>query len=518
MPKVSVPQCGSVGVIKDLGIPDLPMAAWTDALDIRFLDGSAYQALGYGQVYNTPSVAPQYIMPVNVAGARYWLYASATKQFVVTNTGGVTTHTDITHVTARAGIVNHWSGFVFGGIPVLNVGDTSKIPMYWDQDLTHKFVDLTAWPANTYCKALRQYKNFMVALNVTKASGSFPYMMKWSSPAVPGALPSTWDITDATNDAGEFDVAEGQDPIIDGLGLKESFIIYKESSTFRIDYIGGTFIFANKKVFGMSGILNINCAVEFDAFHFVVTGSDIVVHDGYTASSVLDKRARRSFFQNIDVTNKGLVFCFKNPFLNEIMVAYPSIGASFCDRALVYNFVDKTVSFRTLPNVNHAAYGPVDNTLGGTYDADNDPVDSDLTAYNGPDYTPDTARVMMGSANIKLYMLDAAASFDGSLPAAFIEKRGIDFGESEFRHLITGIRPRIFGNIGMTVVIKIGFSNDPYSDPTYTSSTSFTIGSDLEVDCMVSGRYMAIRIETGTAYQWRVDAYDFLDIIRQGAY
>lgn len=507
MSKVSVPNCGAAGVVKDLSTHELPISAWSDASNVRFLDGYAYQFLGHGEVYNSPAFAPQYVMPVYVAGARYWLYATATKQFVVTNSGGVTTHTDITHVTPRAGVVNQWSGFVFGGVPILNVGDTSKVPMYWDQNLTHKFVDLTAWPAGVYCKVLRQYKNFMVALNVTKAGVSYPFMMKWSSPAVPGALPTTWNEADATNDAGEFDIADGQDPIVDGLGLKESFIVYKESSTFRIDYIGGVFIFGNKKVFGMSGLMNIGCAVEFDSFHFAVTGSDVVIHDGYTATSVLDKLARRFFFQDIDVTNRGLVFCFKNPFLNEIFVAYPSIGATSCDKALVYNFVDKTVSFRTLPNVNHAAYGAVDNSLGGNWNQDSAPWDADLTAWNGPDFTPDTARVLMGSADIKLFMLDASASFDGTLPVAFMERRGLSFDAPERIKLVTGFRPRFTGNVGQTVTIKIGYADDPYAAPTYTSMP-FTIGVDLKCDFLVSGRYIAVWIGSGTAYQWRLDSYD----------
>lgn len=515
MTKIRVPNCGAAGVYKDLSAAELPPAAWTDASNIRFLDGYLAPFLGHGQVYNSPAVAPQYLMPVNVAGARYWLYASAAKQFVVTNSGGVTTHTDITHLTARAGVVNAWSGFVFGGIPVLNASD-GKVPMYWNQSLASKFIDLPAWPANTSTKVLRQYKNFIVALGITKAGVSCPFMLKWSSPAVPGALPSTWNEADATNDAGEFDIAEGQDPIIDGLGLKNSFIVYKEASTHAIDYVGGAFIFNARKVFGMSGLLNAGCAVEFDNFHFAVTGSDIVIHDGYNATSVLDKKARRFFFQNIDVTARGKVFCFKNPFLNEIFVTYPGIGSSTCNQALIYNFVDKTVSFRTMPNVNHAAYGAVDNTLGGTFDQDNDPVDSDLTAFNGPDYTPDTARVMMGSADIKLFLLDAAASFDGALPAAFVERRGLHFDAPERIKLVTSIRPRITGNVGSTVTVKIGYADDPYADPVYTTMT-YTIGSTLKCDCFVSGRYIAVWIGSGTAYQWRLDGYD-LDIIDAGAF
>lgn len=517
MSKVQVRACGSVGIIKDIGIPDLPLAAWTDASNIRFLDGAALQFLGHGSVYNDPSFAPQYVMPIYVAGVRYWLYATATKQFVVTNAGGVATHTDISHVTPRAGVVNQWSGTVFGGIPVLTAGDASTVPMYWDQNLANKFVNLTAWPAATYCKTIRTFKNLLVAANITKGAVNYPFMIKWSSNADPGSLPSTWDITDATKEAGEFDIGDGQDPIIDTLGLKDSLIVYKESSTHALSYIGGQFILSARKVFGMSGLMNKNCAVDADSFHFAVTGSDIVVHDGYTANSILDKKARRSFFQSIDVTNRGLVFCFLNPFLNEIFVAYPSIGATSCDRALVYNFVDKTVTFRTLPNVSHADFGPVDNSLGGNWSQDSAPWDSDLTAWNGPDYTPDTVRVIMASADTKLYMLDASASFDGVIPVAYLEKRGIDFGEPEYYKLVTGIRPRIYGNTGETVIIKVGFADDPYSDPTYTSST-FTIGVDQRVDVLVTGRYMALRIETGTAFQWRLDSYDWVDVIRQGMY
>jgi hypothetical protein len=161
------------------------------------------------------------------------------------------------------------------------------------------------------------------------------------------------------------------------------------------------------------------------------------------------------------------------------------------------------------------AFGPVDTDLGGSWSQDDDPWDSDLTAWNGPDYTPDTVRVIMASSDVKLHMLDASASFDGVIPAAYLERRGIDFGEPEYRKLITGIRPRIYGNNGETVVIKVGYSDDPYADPTYTSHT-FTIGEDYKVDTMVSGRYMAIRFETGTAYQWRLDSFDFVDVKSQG--
>jgi len=514
MPIVRVTNVGQYGVNSDLSKHEMPLNAWTDARNIRFLDGFAYQFYGHGEVYNSPTLAPQHVMPVNVAGQRYFIYATAAKQFAVTNTGGAAVHTDISHVTARTGIVNQWTSTTLGGIPILNAGDTLTVPMFWSLNLANKFVDLTAWPANTYCKSLRAYKNFLIALNVTKAGTSYPYMVKWSHPADPGTLPTTWDPTDATKDAGEADLSEGSDPIIDGLQLRDSFVVYKESSIWRMDYVGGVFVFRFSKVLGTSGAMNRNCIVELDGYHCVLTGSDVIVHDGQTANSILDKQARRFLFQNIDTAAKDKCFLFKNPFLNEVFICYPSIGSSVCDKALVWNYRDKTVGFRDLPNVNHAAFGPVDNTLAGAWSQDPDSWDSDLTFWNGPDYTPDTTRVIMASSDIKLYMLDANASFNGSIPTAYLERRGLSLDLPEKIKLIRGIRPRITGNTGETVVIKIGSQTDPFTEPTYTTMTH-TIGQTVANDCLVSGRYISVWFGTGTAFQWRLDSYD-LDVVDGG--
>lgn len=513
---VRIPQVGAIGVNRDLSAHELPPNAWTDASNVRFLDGMAYQFYGHGEVYNSPSVAPQHILPCNVAGARYWIYTSAAKTYAVTITAGSAVHTDITHATPRTGVVNQWTSTLLSGIPILNVGDTSKVPMSWDLNTANKFVDLANWPASTYCKSLRAFKNYLVALNVTKGSTNYPYMVKWSHPADPGAVPSSWDQTDATKDAGETDLAEGYDPIIDGLQLRDSFIIYKEASIWRMDFTGGPYVFRFSKVLGTSGALNRNCIVEADGYHCVFSGSDILVHDGQTATSVLDKATRRYLFQNIDVDNAGLCFAFKNPFFNEIFFCYPAIGSTSCDRAMVWNHKDKTVSFRTLPNVNHANFGPVDNGLNGNWAQDSAPWLADLTLWNGPDYVPSTARVMMASADTKLFLMDASASFDGAIPSAYMERRGLSLGEPESIKLVRGIRPRITGNVGETVTVKIGASDDPYADPTYTTMTH-TIGSTVSNDCLVTGRYIAVWFGTGTAYQWRLDSFD-LDVVQAGVW
>lgn len=511
MPLIPVPQAGAIGCNKDLSVHELPLGAWTDALNMRFMAGYCYQYTGQGEVYKTPSASPQYILPVAVGGLPYWLYATAAQVFVVTSAAGVVTHTDITPVAARTGIVNAWSGTVFGGVPILNSGDTVRGPMYWDQVLADKCAELTAWPANTYCKVMRSFGHYLIALGITKTTTSYPYMVKWSSPADAGSLPSTWDPADATNDAGEYDLSDGQDIIIDGLQLRDSFMIYKEKSIWRMDLIGGVFVFSFRKVLGTSGALNRNCIVELDGFHCVLTGYDVIVHDGQTATSVFDKIARRYLFDNIDVDNQGKCFVFKNPFLNEVYICYPQIGSSVCDRAAVWNYEDKTVSFRELPNVNHANVGTVEAGINGSWDQLFNTWDQQLKKWDGPSPVPNTERVIMASANQKLYMMDSTASFDGTNVSAYMERVGMSFDAPDQIKLVRGIRSRISGNAGETVIISVGGMDDPYADPIYTATMTHTIGQTVADDCLVSGRYICIKYSSGTAAQWRLDSFT-LDI------
>jgi hypothetical protein len=450
------------------------------------------------------------------------MYAGAAKIYAVTVSGGVAVHTNLTRQTAGVdvdytGTPNQWTSTLLSGIPIFNAGNLVDPPQQWNLNPANRMTALTAWPANTFCKSMRTYRNFLVALNVTKGGTNYPFMVKWSSAADPGAVPATWDPADATQDAGETDLAESNGAIIDGLQLRDSFMIYKEDSVWRMTYTGGPFVFAFQKVLGVSGALNRNCIVEIDGRHFVLTGSDVVVHDGQTATEVLDKKARRALFQDMDTSAQDRAFVFKNPFLNEVFICYASIGNSIPNKALVWNYVDNTVSYRDLPSIHHANYGAVDDSLSASWDSDSDPWNSDLTAWQGPGFTPNTTRVLMASSSQKLFLLDASASFDGAQPSCYLERVGLDFGAPENIKTVRGIRPRITGNVGDTFTVKVGSSDDPYVDPVYSATMTHTIGETVSNDCFVSGRYIAIRFESGSAYFVRLDSYD-IDVLVAGEY
>lgn len=512
---IRVAKVGEFGINKDLSQHELPPNVWTDANNIRFMDGSASQALGYKELYPSAAVVPFHVLPLDVGGVRTWLYAGANKLYSVSD-GAV--HTNLTRQTASVDVNysatrNSWTSCLLGGIPILNNG--VDVPQQWL--LTGKASALSAWPATFTCKVLRAYKNSLIALGITKAGVNYPYMVKWSHPADPGTVPVTWDIADATKDAGETDLSEGYDKIVDGLTLRDSFMIYKESSIWRMDYTGGAFVYRFSKVLGASGALSRNCIAEIDGRHFVLSSSDCILHDGQSSQSVLDKQTRRDLFRKIDAANSDKCFVFVNRLYNEVFVCYPSLGSTVCDKALVWNYSDKTVSFRDLPGINHADSGAVDDSSSATFDTDAGSFDADTTVFDSNSSSLTRTLSVMAGNTPKLYLLDSGATFDGVAPVAYLERAGLSFGAPEAFKLVSGMRPRIYGPIGSTVNVSVGSSFDPYGAITYAAPMAYTIGSSTRLDCLVSGRFLAVKFETGTAAMWRLDSYD-LDVAEAGAF
>jgi hypothetical protein len=231
------------GVIKDIAPAELP--PWRlerrRAKNIRFLDGAALQFLGHGQVYGARwrrrSTCCRRTWPARATGC---MRRRASRSPPVTNASGSIVHTDITHATPR----RHRQRLV--GLRVRRrpgaerwrrqaadvLGPEPDAQVRRPAGLAGEHVVQGAAPVQEPDDRAER----------DEGGTPYPFMVKWSNLAVPGALPSTWNEADATQDAGEFDLAEGQDPIVDGLGLKDSFIVYKESSTWALDYIGGAFV------------------------------------------------------------------------------------------------------------------------------------------------------------------------------------------------------------------------------------------------------------------------------------
>src|SRR5678816_1011330 len=119
MARVNIFDVGTIGIISDLPDHTLPPEAWTDSLNVRFLDTKVVRFLGEAAVMDPPTVAPAFVMSVEGSEGLFWIYASAIgagSKVYVFNSG---THTDI----SKAGDYNvpnfrTWQGTVFQGTPI----------------------------------------------------------------------------------------------------------------------------------------------------------------------------------------------------------------------------------------------------------------------------------------------------------------------------------------------------------------------------------------------------------------
>ena len=58
------------------------------------------------------------------------------------------------------------------------------------------------------CKSMRAFRSFLIALNITTDGVNFPRVVKWSTEAATQTLPTSWNETLSTVDAGEFELAD----------------------------------------------------------------------------------------------------------------------------------------------------------------------------------------------------------------------------------------------------------------------------------------------------------------------
>jgi len=265
------------------------------------IDGRSITDIFAGTAEVIPS-APHWLLPWRTLTQKLWIYSGVDKCY---QTDGVT-HADITRYTTSPGDNDYtagarplWTGGVLHGVPVMNHRNGTDYPQQWDSALA-RMKDLENWPINTYAKVLRTYKNFLIALDITKGSTRYPFMVKWSDIADPGSVPASWDETDATTIAGENTLAQTNGWLVDCAPLGDLNVIYKQDSIWGMQHIGGVNVFRFYEISQSIGALAPRCIKEFYRKHLVVGQNDIVLFDGGQPKSIVNKRMRRWFYNNIN--------------------------------------------------------------------------------------------------------------------------------------------------------------------------------------------------------------------------
>lgn len=522
MPMFPISPAGQYGLITDVPSHETPLNSWSNCQNMHFLEGSAEKVLGYRELFAGAPIAPYFLTTVRpVTGTAFWVYAGATAVYAFDSS-----HNNITRASGAYTSAN-WQGDVMNGLLYLNNGVDK--PQIWSPAVnTQLLIDLPNWPATTRAAVIRNFKNFMIALDVTKVAVRDSRLVKWSHPASAGSYPSSWDETDPTKDAGEYSMAETEGQLLDCMPLRDINVIYKDDSIWGMSFVGGLDIFRFFNLFRNVGAISKNCMKEFTTGqHIVFARDDVYVHDGQNIQAVIRGKLRRRIYDNIDNTNIMNSYLAVDTANTEVWICFPETGHTYPSLALVWNWKSNTTGFRDLPDAVAISRGIADATAGSdAWSSDSLPWSSDSSGWGQTMANPSQTRLVMALPGTSKFqgLLPDTNDADGVAFTASLEKTGIgipfkegqppDFSSMKF---FRGIWPKITGTTGGVVQIRMGVHNDFNIAPTWGAWQDYTIGTTTKIDYRGSGRLGAVAFRSTTAISWKLQGYS-LDVEYAGNY
>lgn len=509
---VPIPDLGQ-GLNLDGQPEELALGVSTAGQNMRYRTGFAERFRGMLSVYNTPLVTPYHITHYTVGTTRFVVYAGLQKTYVDDGT----TQTDITNANNTGGIDNRWCGFVFNGVYIQNNG--VDVPQYWGGNVASNLANLTAWPAGYLAGWMRPFGNKIIAGDITRGGVRERGTVLWSHTADPGTIPTSWDIADATKDAGDFPLAETNGTLIDAKALGDMNVIYKDDAIHYQQSIQSSAIFRHGRLPGDTGLLARGCVEIFPGGHVYLTpGFDVVIHSGQGPQSILEGRMRRWLRSNMDATFCQRSFLVGNPGTNEVLICFPSNGAVACNKALVWNWKDNTFGVRDLPNVTYGSSGQVTLSEVDTWTGAVGTWVDDTDIWSASDYAPNTPRVIFTRTAPGLAMFDASSKDIGVNFRAMIEFSGLAFGDPHRKKLCRGVQVGFDAPAGTVIYSQTGSAETAGGSITWADPVGMTVGTDIEAPSFTQeDYYLAQRFYSDVDATWRVRSCR-MDVVPGGLY
>lgn len=500
---------GSVGDVPPQAVPP---GVFTKALNVQFVDGAVEKAPGMAQLYGTPPAAPYFLLSGQDNGGNIKVFLSGLTQ-IYAYASGFSNVSRAVGGNYAATEQNVWTGGVLHGVPFLN--NIADIPQSWDSG-TSLFVDMPNWTAGDRAKSLRAFKNYLLALNISNGANNYPHNVKWSHPADPGVVPSSWNVADATKDAGEATLSDTPGHIIDGLSMGNQFAIYKEDATYLMQFIGAPFIFSFKLIMRESGVLALNCVADVLGQHVILTGDDVILFNGAgSPDSIMNRKWRRELYNNLNINEYKKTFIAAMPTRQELWCCIPTTTGNPPDVAYVWNWKNNSWSKRDIPQIQSIASSFPPDTGTATWDTDAGTWNSDAEAWSSFG-SRGKVPLMASPKNTKILTYGAGELLDSTVMSAVATHESYDFATPEdgkpadvVKH-VSKLRPRVVADPGVVVNFEIGTQFDINDPIEWGSVLPFTVGTTQELCMARNGKYISWRVSSNTDCTWRLEALDML--------
>ena len=368
---------------------------------------------------------------------------------------------------------------------------------------------------NVYVKSMRAFRSFLVGLNVKRGGVNYPRLVKWSTEAGLQSVPSSWNETTSTVDAGEFELADTKGDILDGLQLRDTFMIYKEDATYSMSYVGTPFIFSFRQLSPTIGAIAKNCVAEFDGGHAIFGKGNFYINDGQRLKPILPQKLKEYVFTEIDGAQVNKCFVAADYGRTEILFCFTSDGAptNQPDRAVVWNYITNTFVIRDLPDVAHMGYGNVGNPTTSSSWASTTSTWSTIAGPWTMSYDlQDKVLLFVDPSNTKLYRDRSGNQEDTTDMVSFIERTGITLnasGQPDHTTVkrISSIWPKMSINSTNEINVYLGTQMSTQDGVSWSSPVTFNPDSQAKVSIRGTGKLYGVRFESTTDMNWELDGY-----------
>jgi len=292
----------------------------------------------------------------------------------------------------------------------------------------------------------------------------------------------------ATNEAGSLRISDGS-KIVGAVKSSGQILVWTDTSLHGIQFVGTPFTFGLRQLGANAGLIAQHAAIEVNGIAYWMSDDAFYLYDGVVKK--MPCSVQDFVFDDISYTNKNDIAVGLNTAYNEIIWYYPSANASQIDRAVAYNYLERTWYTVSLGRT----------TWLGAY------------VYEKPIATEYNASA---TANISTILgLTAGASFiyehesgnnqaDGTAITAFLETGSVEIADGDQLMSVSKLVPD-FDNLANTMTARLTLEQYPQSSSNVTSNASITSTTE-KVSVRGRGRAVKIRYTTNTVDDtpWRL--------------
>jgi len=489
------------GFMSDVPAHEVGPDFFTSMSNILTRNGFAQRILGSRSAYGTAlgvanPVQIMHAVNAQVDPTNYWLIfeEDGTAWYIE---GSNATQMDNSLLQA---VNDPWrfSSALLNGVPVFSNG--ADEPVFWAGP--GNLATLTDWTALHTCKFIAVFRFHIFALNLDENGTVLPSKLKWSAAAEPGTIPNSW-APSASNDAGDAELSDSPGGLLCAYPLRDSLVIYKRTSMYQANYVGGNNVFAFRKVQSASGALTARSVCDINGQHFVVSDGDILITDGTNRRSVGESRVKDWLFNQLDQDNYLNLFCTYNRAADEVLVGFPTAGSEFANVGLVYDISSDSFGVRSLPSVSHAPVGFVnDTTPSNTWSARSDLWSAASDAWGSS---------TLAAARDSMVFISTASmlqqdTLDNESVNANLGKYSMAFDAPERIKFVKRVHVRAKPSYG-TMLVRVGSQMEPNDTITWSNEVSITDPEQI-VNLFAQGRYISVELRTTGQEVWQITGID----------